>query len=186
MREVSDMKSKILILMLLCAALVVFPSISYTAERTTEEDAVQMVEMAGKLIEVMGDAALAVISDPSGKCCDQERNLYVFVYSKDVVLLADSMRHDVIGVSFKGKEPVVNNYRVSEIMVQKAMKEGSGWTDYPYMNAATGKFSTKHTYAKLFRHAGKDYIVCCGVWHDEPQDFAPHTVPHTESVEYLY
>jgi Single Cache domain 2 len=171
------MKSKILILMLLCAALVVFPSRSYTAERTTEEDAVQMVEMAGKLIEVMGDAALAVISDPSGKCCDQERNLYVFVYSKDVVLLADSQRHDVIGVSFKGKDPVVNNYQVSEIMVQKAMKKGSGWTDYPYMNASTGKISMKHTYAKLFRHAGKSYIVCCGVWHDDIKDVVPQEEP---------
>ena len=133
------MKTKILIIMLLCAVLVAFPKLSYTAEKATEEDAVQMVEMAGKLIEAMGDAALAVISDPSGRCCDRERNLYVFVYSDDVVLLADSMRHDVIGVSFKGKDPVVNHYQVSEIMVQKAMKEGSGWTDYPYMNAATGR-----------------------------------------------
>ncbi len=179
------MKSKILIVMLLCAALVVFPRISYTAERATEEDAVQMVEAAGKMIEVMGDAALAVISDPSGKCCDKERNLYVFVYSKDVVLIADSMRHDVIGVSFKGNNSAVNHYQVSEIMVQKAMKEGSGWTDYPYMNASTGKISTKHTYAKLFRHAGKNYIVCCGLWHDDSPD-SPGFVPRAEPVEYRY
>jgi hypothetical protein len=185
MREVSDMKSKILILTLLCAVLVVFPRTSYPAEMATEGDAVQMVEMAGKLIEVMGDAALAVISNPSGKCCDKERNLYVFVYNKDVVLIADSMRHDVIGVSFKVKDPVVSNYQVSEIMVQKAMKKRSGWTDYPYMNASTGKISMKHTYAKLFRHAGKDYIVCCGVWPNEPQD-SPSFVPRAESVEYSY
>jgi cytochrome c len=173
MREVSDMKSKILILMLLCAALVVFPRISYTAERVTAEDAVQMVETAGKLIEMMGDGALALISDPSGRCCDKDRNLYVFVYSKDVVLIADSMRHDVIGVSFKGKDPVVNNYQVSEIMVQKAMKNGSGWTDYPYVKPGSGEVSMKHTYAKLFRHAGKNYIVCCGVWHDDIKDVVP-------------
>jgi hypothetical protein len=182
MREVSDMKSKILILTLLCAALVVFPRMSYPAEMATERDALQMVEMAGRLITVMGDAALAVISNPSGRCCDRERNLYVFVYSKDVVLIADSMRHDVIGVSFKVKDPVVNNHQVSEIMVQKAMKEGSGWTDYPYMNTSTGKISMKHTYAKLFRHAGKDYIVCCGVWPDERTS----TVPSIQSVEYTY
>jgi hypothetical protein len=179
------MKNKMLIITVLCAALVVFPRVSYPDEIATKGDAVQMVEMAGKLIEVMGDAALAVISDPSGKCCDKERNLYVFVYSKDVVLIADSMRHDVIGVSFKVKDPVVNNYQVSEIMVQKAMKEGSSWTDYPYLNPSTGKISMKHTYAKLFRHAGKDYIVCCGVWHEEPQE-SPAFVPRIESVEYLY
>jgi len=158
------MKAKILIIMLLCAVLVAFPKIAYPAEKATEEDAVQMVETAGELLEAMGDDALSAISDPSGRCCDKERNLYVFVYSEDVVLLANSMRHDVIGVSFKGNDPVVNNYRVSEILVQKAMKEGSGWTDYPYMNPGSGQFSMKHTYAKLFRHAGKNYIVCCGVW----------------------
>jgi hypothetical protein len=179
------MKCRILIMTVLCTFLAAFPGTAIYAGQATEEDAVQMVETAGRMIETMGDAALAVISNPSGKCCDKERNLYVFVYSKDIVLLADSMRHDVIGVSFKGKDPVVNNYQVSEIMVQKAMKKGSGWTDYPYMNASTGKISMKHTYAKLFRHAGKDYIVCCGVWPNDPQD-SPSFVPRVESVEYLY
>jgi hypothetical protein len=96
------------------------------------------------------------------------------------------MRHDVIGVSFKVNDPIVNNSQVSEIMVQKAMKEGSGWTDYPYMNPGSGRISMKHTFAKLFRHAGKNYVVCCGVWHEEPPGFVPSTVPLTESVEYLY
>ena len=171
------MKRKILILTLLCAALVVFPRLSYPAERVTAEDAVQMVETAGKLIEVMGDAALAVISDPSGRCCDRERKLYVFVYSDDVVLIADSMRHDIIGVSFKGHDPAINHYQVSEIMVQKAVKKGSGWTDYPYMKPGSGEVSMKHTYAKLFRHAGKNYIVCCGVWHDDIKDVVPQEEP---------
>lgn len=176
------MKNKFLILTFLCAALVAFPRLSTPAERATEEDAVQMVETAGKMIEVMGNAALAVISDPSGRCCDRERNLYVFVYSDDVVLIADSMRHDVIGVSFKGNGPVVNNYQISEMLVNKAMQEGSVWADYPYINPATGQISMKHTYAKRFRHAGKNYIVCCGVWPDQHTDF----VPQTEWEEYPY
>jgi hypothetical protein len=53
------------------------------------------------------------------------------------------------------------------------------------MNASTGKISIKHTYAKLFRYAGKDYSVCCGVWQNEPQD-SPDFVPHVESAEYRY
>jgi signal transduction histidine kinase len=162
------MKAKILIIMWLCAVLIAFPKIAYPAEKATEEDAVQMVETAGELIEAMGDDALSAISDPSGICCDKERNLYVFVYSDDVVLLAHSLRHDVIGVSFSrnpddyGNEPVSVN--ASNMIVGKAMKDGSGWTDYPYMNPGSGQISMKHTYSKLFRHAGKNYIVCCGVW----------------------
>jgi len=162
------MKAKILIIMWLCAVLIAFPKIAYPAEKATEEDAVQMVETAGELIEAMGDDALSAISDPSGICCDKERNLYVFVYSDDVVLLAHSLRHDVIGVSFSrnpddyGNEPVSVN--ASNMIVGKAMKDGSGWTDYPYMNPGSGQISMKHTYSKLFRHAGKNYVVCCGVW----------------------
>jgi hypothetical protein len=175
------MKSKILILMVLCVALVVFPKLSYPAERATEQDAMQMVEMAGKMIEMMGDTALAAISDLSGRCCDKERDLYVFVYSDDVVMLANSLRHDVIGVSFKSNDPIVYNYQVSELLVKKAMKEGNGWVEHAYMNSGSGQINMKHTYAKLFRNADKNYIVCSGVWYGLPTDF----VPQSES-EYLY
>ena len=176
------MKRRMIMITLLCAALAALPGSATQAGQATRDDAVQMVEMAGRMIEVMGDAALAVISDPYGRCCDRERSLFVFVYSADVVLLADSTRHDVIGVSFKGNDPVANHYRVSETMVKTALKEGSGWVDYPYMNPATGQISEMHTYAKLFRHAGKSYIVCCGVWGDEPREVPIQPV----FVEYTY
>jgi hypothetical protein len=42
-REVNTVKSKILFLTVLCAALVAFPGLSNAAERATEEDAVRMV-----------------------------------------------------------------------------------------------------------------------------------------------
>ena len=162
------MKSKILILAFLCAVLVAFPGLSASAERAPERDAVQLVEMAVKMIEEQGDPALAVISDPSGRYCDRERNLYVFVYSDDVVLLADPMRQDKVGVSFSrhpedyGRESACVD--ASNRMVGTAVKDGSGWTDYPERNPATGQVGVKHTYEKLARHGGKSYIVCCGVW----------------------
>ena len=90
------------------------------------------------------------------------------------------------GLGYRATVPKdVNNYSVSETMVKKAMKEGSGWTDYPYMNISTGKISMKYTYAKLFRHAGKDYIICCGVWYNLPP-VSPGFVARAELVEYRY
>ena len=176
------MKKRILIGALLCMLLAAFPGPAAAAGQATRDDAVQMVEMAGRMIEIMGDAALAAISDPYGRCCDRERSLFVFVYSENVVLLADSTRHDVIGVSFKANGPIINHDSVSEIMVNKAMKEGSGWVDYPYLNPATNEVSEMHTYAKRFRHAGKNFIVCCGVWDDVQSDFVP--VAATEEYSY--
>ena len=168
------MKAKILIITLLCAVLVAIPKLAYPAEKAMEEDAVRMVETAGNLIEMMGDAALAVISDPSGRCFDKERDIYVFVYSDDVVMLANSLRHDVIGISFKSN-PIVYNYQTSELLVKKAMYEGSGWVEHAYMNSGSGQINMKHTYAKLFRNAGKNYIVCCGVWYGLPTDVVPQS-----------
>lgn len=176
------MKKKILITTLLVALLLAIPDTASLAGQATRDDAVQMVDTAGRMIEAMGDAALAVISDPYGRCCDRERSLFVFVYSEDVVLLADTTRHDVIGVSFKGNDPVANHYRVADTMVKTAMKEGSGWVDYPYMDPATGQISEMHTYAKRFEHAGKSYIVCCGIWGDAQVDI----VPVSASDDYAY
>ena len=162
------MKSRIALAVLLCAALVAFPGLSTAAERATEEDAVRMVERAGRLIEEMGDVALALISDPSGECFDCERNLYVFVYNDDVVLLSHPFRQDVVGTSLSrhpedyGIEPV--SVTASNMIVGKALRDGSGWTDYPAEIPGTYTIGTKHTYEKLFRHDGKNYIVCCGVW----------------------
>jgi hypothetical protein len=167
------MKVRILIMTFLCALLAAFPGTAIPAGTATDEDAVQMVDTAGKLIEMRGDDALAAISDPSGRCCDKERDLYVFVYSDDVVMLANSLRHDVIGISFKGNDPIVYNYQASELLVKKAMNEGGGWVEHAYMHSGTGQIHMKHTYAKLFRNAGKNYIVCCGVWHGLPADFVP-------------
>lgn len=162
------MRSVLLVVAVLCAALVAFPGLSTPAERATEEDAVRMVELAGRMIEEMGDEALPLISDPAGSCFDCERNLYVFVYSDDVVLLSHPFRQDVVGASFSrhpedyGTEPA--SVTVSSMIVGKAMRDGSGWTDYPAEIPGTYTISTKHTYEKLFRHDGKNYIVCCGVW----------------------
>jgi hypothetical protein len=63
---------------------------------------------------------------------------------------------------------------------------------FPAMTAR--QISMQHTYAKLFRYAGKNYVVCCGVWHDGQTHFVPRTAPHnapqtvplTESVDYVY
>ena len=50
------------------------------------------------------------------------------------------------------------------MIVGKALRDGSGWTDYPTEIPGTFTIGTKHTYEKLFRHADKNYVVCCGVW----------------------
>lgn len=67
------------------------------AQTATKQDAMTLVEKAGKLIEEKGDAALAAISDPNGEFIDREKALYVFVYDENIFVLAHPYLHDLIG-----------------------------------------------------------------------------------------
>jgi len=130
-----------------------------------EEAAIALVEKAGKLIEELGDAALAIISDPDGGFFFKERALYAFVYNDSIEIIAHPYKPELIGKSFKGKPDVKGKVFRDEI-VQKALEEGSWWTYYNYEKPGSRDIHTKKTYGKLFRHGDKNYIVCCGVYVD--------------------
>lgn len=141
------------------------------AQMTTKQDAMTMVEKAGKLIEEKGDAALAVISDSKGEFIDREKALYVFVYDKDVVIVAHPYHPDLIGQSMKRKYDDLGKKFHDEI-VRKALTKGSGWTEYVWQRPEGGEseISTatyrKNTYGKLFKHGKKKYIVCSGTYEE--------------------
>ena len=126
----------------------------------------------GKLIEEKGDAALAAISDPKGEFIDRKRALYVFVYDKNIVVLAHPYRHELIGQCLKGK-PDDEGRMFRDEIVNKALTKGSGWTEYVYQlpPEVGGKVDQityrKYSYGKLFTHGNKKYIVCSGTYEYE-------------------
>ncbi len=150
------MKSKIIVVVLLCASLVAFPRLSIPADRATEEDALQMVEMAGKLIEEQGDLALPVISNPEGRFYNKEKALYVFVYNNRFEVVANPYRTDLIGVRFPEYSPFAK-------IVTASMIEGSCWLKYTDRECCEDAPHEMKTYGKLFKFESKDYIVCCSV-----------------------
>jgi hypothetical protein len=83
-----------------CALLVAFTGIAYSAERATDEEAIAMVEMAGKLIEEQGDLALPVIGNPQSGFYNKEKTLHVFVYNDNFELIAHPYRPDLVSVHF--------------------------------------------------------------------------------------
>ncbi|MDY0187533.1 MAG: cache domain-containing protein [Syntrophus sp. (in: bacteria)] len=142
------------------------------AQMATKQDVMTMVEKAGKLIEEKGDAALAAISDPKGEFIDRKRALYVFVYDKNIVVLAHPYRHELIGQCLKGK-PDDEGRMFRDEIVNKALTKGSGWTEYVYQlpPEVGGKVDQityrKYSYGKLFTHGNKKYIVCSGTYEYE-------------------
>lgn len=137
----------------------------WAGEKATDEEAIALVEQAGKLIEQEGDAALDVISNPEGGFYSKDKALYAFVYNDSIEIIAHPYKPELIGKSFKGKPDVKGKVFRDEI-VRKALTDGSGWTDYSYQKPGSQDIHTKKTYGKLFKHGDKNYIVCCGVYVD--------------------
>jgi cytochrome c len=156
---------KVIIVFVVLPVLFGLAGIAWTGERVTDEEAVALVEQAGKLIEQEGDAALDVISNPEGGFYFKDKALYTFVYNDNIEIIAHPYKPELIGNCFKGK-PDCKGKMFRDEIVGKALTEGSGWTDYSYQKPGSQDIHTKKTYGKLFKHGDKNYIVCCGVYID--------------------
>jgi hypothetical protein len=105
-RKEDDMSRKILIAVIVCAFLVAFPRLASPADRTTDEEAMAMVEMAGQLIEEQGDLALPVISNPKGRFYNRENDLYIFILNDKFEVIANPYKPELIGVRYPENSPI--------------------------------------------------------------------------------
>jgi histidinol phosphatase-like PHP family hydrolase len=147
-----DMKCKMIIAIAVCALLVAFPGIAYSAERATDEEAIAMVEMAGKLIEEQGDLALPVISNPEGRFCNKDKTLYVFVYNDKFELVAHPYRPDLIGVRFPEDSRI-------RIIANITLTEGCCWHKYADRESSEDDIQVTRTYGKVFTSDSKNYYA---------------------------
>ena len=146
------MKGKMIIAIAICALLVAFPEIVFTAGKATDEDAIAMVEMAGKLIEEKGDLALPVINNPESKYFDKEKALYVVVYNEKIEVIANPYRPDLIGVC-------LSHHSQSEKIVTTSMAQGGCLLEYTDRACCEDDVREIRTYGKRFSFDKKNYIV---------------------------
>ena len=131
-----------------------------------QKEAVVLVEKAGKLITEKGDEALKLISKPDGGFYFKDKALYAFIYDENCVMLAHPYKPELIGKSYKGKPDFMGKMFRDEI-VEKALKEGSGWTVYAYQKPGDKGLFYKTVFGKLYTKDGKKYIVASGVYKDK-------------------
>jgi polar amino acid transport system substrate-binding protein len=73
----------------------------------------------------------------------------------------------MMGQNLKGK-PDVKGKMFREEMLEKALKDGSGWVEYHYFNPKTQRATLKLSYFELANGSdGKKYIVGSGRYVDE-------------------
>jgi len=150
------MKGKILIAIAVYVFLVAFPGIAYSAEKTTDEEAIAMVERAGKLIEEQGDLALPVIGNPQSGFYNKEKTLHVFVYNDNFELIAHPYRPDLVSVHFPDNSQI-------RIIANVTMIEGCCWHQYTDRESCEEDIRVTRTYGKVFQFDSKNYIVCTSV-----------------------
>ncbi|HEY5733238.1 MAG TPA: cache domain-containing protein [Gammaproteobacteria bacterium] len=94
-------------------------------------------------------------------------SLYIFVFDTDLTVVAHAIKTKVIGKNVKGK-PDIKGKKFRDEMLEKALKDGSGWVDYYFNNPKTKKEEHKISYFELAKgNDGKNYIVGSGKYFDE-------------------
>lgn len=137
----------------------------YADEILTEADAVALVTFTADALARDAPATIRAINAGVHPYRDEEKpGLYVFAYDTDVVMIAHATNIHLVGVSFRGKTDVAGKAFRDE-MVAGALKDGSGWEDYIYINPAESGLFWKSTYYQLVTGSdGKEYVVCSGIF----------------------
>lgn len=124
----------------------------------TAKEAKEFVDRAKTLIESVGaQQAFKVINDPLKEFV--ERDMYIFAYSLDGVVLAHGGNPSLIGKAMLDAKDPSGKAFVAE-RVQIAREKGKGWQDYVFKNPETGEFEEKKSYILLVQ----DMIIGCGVY----------------------
>ena len=150
-----------------CGILLLVSSINIVSAQTNEE-CVALVKETRAAIENNAEQTFESIlfGDHPYK---NEHNpaLYVYVLDTDLTVAAHPISPHMAGVSLKGK-PDVKGKMFREEMLEKALKDGSGWVKYHYFNPKSNQAALKISYFELANGSdGKKYIVGSGRYLDE-------------------
>ncbi|MDE2599448.1 MAG: cache domain-containing protein [Rhodocyclaceae bacterium] len=124
----------------------------------TANDAKSLVDKASALLESSGrQAGFAKVNDPHGEYVI--RDLYIFIYGLDGVVLAHGGNPSLIGKNMFSATDAHGKHFIQE-RIEIAKRDGSGWQDYMFLNPETREVESKTSY---IRRVG-DMIVGCGVY----------------------
>lgn len=137
--------------------------VSYTRQPFTDEAVMSLVDKTVAAIEKNASDTFRRINAGAAPYRDPENpGLYAFVYDTNVTVVADAENILLVGVNFKGKTDVTGKLFHDDI-IAGALKNGTGWVEYVYMNPAETNLYYKTTYYRLTMGSdGNSYIVCSG------------------------
>lgn len=149
-------------MVVLCSAVCPATAGDKSPPELTEEMVTELVEKV--CAEVAEDAAGTFEKIIAGEHPYKNKDnpaFYVFVYNTDVEIVAHPKKQ-LVGRSYKGK-PDVKGKNFRDLIVEGAVKNGSGWENYHYQKPGAKGIHPKTAFFKLVKGSdGKDYAVVCG------------------------
>ena len=121
-------------------------STACAAERGTLDEAIAMVKKARAYIRTNGnEKAYAEISNPKGQFVD--RDIYVYVYDKNLKNLAHGGNQRLIGKDLGEMKDVDGKYFNKGLL--EAAQKGGGTYKFKFLNPATKEIEQKTGYAEM-------------------------------------
>ncbi len=133
------------------------------AEPLTAELCKAKVVAAAKLITEKGEAAFAELKDPAGAFRFSDGEGYIWVHSKDNMMLMHPIKPELEGKSVADKRDVNGVYFFVN-MTELAVDKGAGWVAYAWPKPGKQDSSPKVSYVMKAENGGKTYIVGSGLY----------------------
>lgn len=134
----------------------------------TDQAIIDLVKETRAALETNAEQTLESINFAEHPYKDENNPaLYVFVLDVNLTVAAHPIMPHIVGENLKGK-PDMKGKMFREEMLEKALKDGSGWVDYHYLNPKTRQEAKKNSYFELAHGSdGKKYIVGSGKYLEE-------------------
>jgi len=137
--------------------------VQYAEDGITDEMVINLVNTTSANLTADAPGTISKINQGLSPYKDPvNSDLYTWVYTTDVVMVAHATNSSLVGVSFAGKTDVAGKKFRDEI-VQGAISKGTGWEDYIYTKPDMSGLYYKTSYYKLIVGSdSKQYVVCAG------------------------
>lgn len=139
--------------------------VSCTRDPIQPEQVTSLVSYTANRISQDAKGTIYKINNGEAPYWDRDNPaLYVYVYDRNVTLVAEADSMSAVGTNLKGKTDVMGNPFRDQI-VERALENGTGWLDYIHINPTEQGIFKKSAYFQHVRGSdGNDYIVGAGMY----------------------
>ena len=155
------------VLALFCVYFVYNVNAQDVEKEISTEEVTAIVDMAAAEMTKDAPGVIAKINAGEAPFVSKDNPaLYVFVYDKDVNMIAHP-NQGLVGTNFKGK-PDVKGKNFRDEIVEGAIANGKGWVEYAYQKPGVSGIFDKVTYYLLVKGSDdKEYVLTAGKYKDK-------------------